>query len=369
MPATRQHTAISTMCLIGGIILMLIADAFPLQAQEWHPGWPEKDQKDWIQLKSGEWLRGDMDLFRDLKMEFDSDKLKELQIKWEDIVAFRLPREMTFVFEGQKVYTGSASMRDGVIRINTESGPLDFNRRDLLTIIEGKPRERNFWAAKLSLGTTFQSGNTDKIDLSSRLQLKREATRSSLSLEYRGSYSEVSKLETVNNHKGIILINLFISRMFYVTPATVEYYSDKFQNIDARYTLGAGVGYYFFRQSNIDWSVGLGGGYQVTEFLSVEAGEDPKEKNGSVIPSTNLDWDITGDIELEFEYRSLIGVPDRKSSSHHAAMDLSIDFYKDIFELTLSLLWDRVDNPKAYSDGTVPEKDDLKVVFGFGVDI
>jgi len=368
MSAIRMRALNSGSFIAIGTILLLIVTVLPVRSQEWHPIGPSKDNKDWVQLKSGEWLRGNMDLFRDLKMEFDSDELDDLVFDWEDISAFRMPREMTFVFEGQRVHTGTASMRDGMIRINTESGPQEFPRVDLLSIIEGKPRERNFWSTKASIGYTQWIGNTEQIDLATRIFIKREATRSRLSLDYRGEFSEVRSAETVNKHKGNMLFDLFISRKFFITAASYEYYSDKFVNIDYRNTLGAGVGYFIFRQSKIEWSVGVGGAYQVTTFLSVEEGEDIRERSGSVIPSTDLDWDITKNIEWELEYSSRIGVPDIKTSTHHAASHISIDIYKDIFELTFTVTWDRIDNPKAFEDGTVPKKDDIKMIFGFGID-
>ncbi len=266
MPVSRTKTSIlASLCLV----MLLIGTALPVSAQEWHPTGPEKDQKDWVKLKSGEWVRGKMELFRDLKMEFDSDELDDLKLDWDDIIGFRFPREMTFVFEGQRIYTGSASMLDGMIRINAEGGPVDLPRRELLSIIEGTPRERNFWSAKVSVGFTQRTGNTEQIDLSTRLSGKREATRSRLSLDFRGNFSESKGEETVNNLNGTAELDLFISRKFYITAASYEYYADKFQNIDYRNTIGAGVGYYVFRKSKIDWSFGLGGAYQVTEFLSV----------------------------------------------------------------------------------------------------
>ncbi len=369
MSASRHKLWNPVLCTAIGTILILIAAALPAGSQDWHPPWPEKDKKDWVQLKSGEWVRGNMDLYRDLSMEFDSDELDDLKIDWDDISAFRLPREMTFVFEGQRIYAGSASMRDGMIRINTENGTVDLPGRDLLTIIEGRPRERNFWSTQASIGYTQKTGNTEQLDLTTRLYVKREATRSRTSLEFRSNISEVQTTETVNNHKGNLLLDLFISRRFYITATSYEYYSDKFQNIYFRNTLGAGVGYFLFRQPRIDWSVGIGAGYQVTQFLSVEEGEDMDQSTGSIIPTLNLDWDITKNIEWQVEYSSRLGVPDIKTSTHHTATYLSIDFWKDIFELTFSITWDRVDNPQPFEDGTIPEKDDIKMVFGFGIDI
>ena len=357
------------MGVLISIVFGLSVCPTPARSQEWHPEEPSKSEKDWVQLKSGEWLRGSIDLFRDLKMDFDSDELDDLVIDWEDIAAFRAPRNLTFVFTGERVVVGPATMQDGVIRISTEDGIREFGRLELLSIIEDTPREINFWSSNAFFGITLRTGNTEQTDFSAWLKIKREATRSRLSLEYRGDFSEVSGEETVNSHKGTMLFDLFISRRFFITPFSYEYYSDKFQNIDYRSTIGAGVGYFLFRKSRIDWSVSLGGGYKVTTFLSVEEGEDMKDKTGSLIPSTKLETDITKDIELHIEYSSMIGVPDIESSTHHAAGTISIDIYKDIFELTFSVIWDRVDNPKAYEDNTVPEKDDLKMVFGFGIDL
>jgi putative salt-induced outer membrane protein YdiY len=302
-------------------------------------------------------------------MEFDSDELDDLVLDWEDITAFRTPSEMTYVFDGQLIYTGSASMRDGMIRINTVDGVRELPRRDLLSIIESNTREWNFWSVKASVGYTQRAGNTEQVDLSVSANVKREATRSRLSLEYRGDLSETQGAETANNHKASGMIDLFISRKLYITAVSYEYYSDKFQNINHRNTVGAGMGYFIFRRSKVDWSIGIGGGYQVTEFLSQEEGEDSSEKTGSVIPTIDLDWDITKNIEWELEYSSRLGVPDIKTSIHHAATTISIDFYKDIFELKFSVNWERVDNPKAFEDGSVPKKNDIKTIFGFGIDL
>jgi len=351
------------------VALLLAGAAVPSWAQEWQPTAPVKDGKDWVQLKSGEWVRGNIDLFRDLEMEFDSDELDDLVIEWDDIIAFRAPRNMTFVFAGQRIVYGPATMSEGIIRITTADGLREFSRDELLSIIEGVPKERNFWSVKASVGITVRTGNTEQSDMSNSVTVKREATRSRLSLDYKGDFSEISGEQSVNKERANLLFDLYISRKMYITAGSFEYYYDKFQNIDSRITFGAGVGYFLFRQSKIEWAVELGGAYQLTRYISVEAGRDTKDGTGAVIPATTLEADITKDIELDFEYRSRIGVPRIKASTHHVAGKISIDFYKDIFELNFSVNWDRVDNPQPYEDGTVPKKSDLKMIFGFGIDI
>jgi hypothetical protein len=346
-----------------------IAGVSPGLTQEWHPPEPAANEKDWVQLSSGEWVRGTIDLFRDLKMEFDSNDLDDLVIDWADIAAFRSPRVLTFAFTGERTATGTSSMKDGVILVTTDTGIQEYPRRDLLSIIEGSPREINFWSAKASIGITARAGNTDQEDANTMVRIKREAIRSRLNLYYQGNFGDVNGERTVENHRANLDMNFFISRQIYVTPLAIEYYADKFQNIDYRYTIGAGGGYYLFRQGNIDWSLGLGGGYQATDFISVEAGQDQKEETGTVIPSTLLETDITSDIELDFDYMANIGVPDPKKSTHHLTALLTVDFFRDIFELSLSFTWDRVENPVAREDGTVPDRDDFRTAFGFAVDL
>lgn len=338
-------------------------------AQEWHPPEPVPNEKDWVQLSSGEWIRGTIDLFRDLKMEFDSEDLDDLVIDWEDVAGFRSPRILTYVFTGQRVVTGTASMRDGTIRITSNGEDREFSRRELLSIIEGSPSEINYWSAKASIGVTARAGNTDQADVNTIVKIKREATKSRLNLGYQGNFGEVGGERTIDNHRASADFSFFVSRRFFLTPAWVDSYFDEFQNIDYRTAIGAGGGYYLYRQSEVDWSVSLGAGYRFTRFVSVEAGEDLDEDTGSIIPVTQLDWDITGDIEVDLTVVSQVAIPDPKLSTHHATLLLTIDFFRDIFELSSSLTWDRVESPKANEDGTVPERDDLRLTFGFAVDL
>jgi putative salt-induced outer membrane protein YdiY len=357
--------ALRVPALVG--VLALLAP--PVLAADWHPEEPGPDSKDWVQLTSGEWVRGSIDLFRDLEMQFDSDDLDDLTIDWEDIAAFRSPRMLTLVFTGNRVATGTASMKDGVIRVTTRAGELEFQRGELLSIIEGEPREINFWSAKGSLGFTGRSGNTNQSDLAAQVRIRREATLSRFNLAYNGNFSEISGEQTTNNHRGTADINYFLSRKFYVTPLSLELYADEFQNIDQRTTVGAGAGYYFYRSGDLEWSVGLGGAYRKTSFTSVEAGDDASQETGAVVPSTAFDADLTGDIELTADYTAQIGVPDAKQSTHHAGALLTIDLVGDILELSTSFTWDRVESPQRDADGDVPKRDDFRLSLGFSVDI
>ena len=54
--------------------------------------------------------------------------------------------------------------------------------------------------------------------------------------------------------------------------------------------------------------------------------------------------------------------------THHAVTGIVVEL-TDMFDLDLSLVWDRSSNPRAETDGQVPERDDFQLIIGFGVDI
>jgi hypothetical protein len=351
--------------IVGGFVL-----APPAMAQEetWQPPAPSPESMDWVKLKSGEWLRGNIDLMRDDKLYFDSDKLDNLEIDWGDIAEIRSPQILTFTFMKGGVVTGTCSMRDGLIKVDTGTGVREFERSDLLSILEGRARERNFWSLKSTLGIIARAGNSEQADATVFLRLRREATRSRFDTEYTGNIGSVQKEQNVNNHRFDTNYNVFVSRRLFLTPVGGEIFTDKFQNIEYRATIGAGFGYYLWRTSKFDWFLQLGGAYQSIQYVSVQAGEDQRTDNGAAIPIMSIEWDITSDIEFEFNYNSQIGVPETKNAFHYLFVLLSIEI-SSYLDWDTSLQWNHNENPVADAEGNVPERDDYRLSVGLGVDI
>ncbi|MGD8700626.1 MAG: DUF481 domain-containing protein [Gemmatimonadales bacterium] len=356
---------------LGGIALatasMLIAA--PLTAQEaWRPPEPTTDADDWIRFSSGEWLRGDIRVLRDDVLEFESEELDELEIDWDDVAELRSARVLTYTFVDIGVVSGTAVMRDTLLVIRTEREEREFPRSALLTIIEGEPTEWNFWSLKVSLGFIGRRGNTDQQDLNTVALLRRTAPRTRLFVDYQGNFSETNDVKTLSNHRVSATFDYILTRGFFITPVAGEYYKDKFANIDPRWTIAAGVGVFLSRKSSFEWWVQVYGGYQSTSFASTEPGEDEQENSAAAIPSTSIELDITGALELLFNYRSQVTIPDAKGTTHHTFALLSYELLS-VLTLDTSLTWDRVENPKRDNEGNVPKRDDFRLYFGIGLDI
>jgi hypothetical protein len=330
------------------------------------PPAPSPKDYDWIQLKSGEWLKGDITSLRDEELEFDSDELDEQTFDWKDIAELHSARNNIFRFEGNLVVSGPAVMRGDTILISEGGTQRDFERKQLVAIVPAAEREWDRWSGKASLGATLRAGNTEQLELSSTAWIRRETARSRIRLDYSGSYGVLDGEQNVNTHRAQSKWDVYWTRNLYFTPVTFEVYRDPFTNIGLRLSPSSGVGYHLFR-GRFDWSLEAGAGYQWTRFESVESGEPPDSSTGLITFGSVFESEITKRIDFDLTYRIQITVPNFDNTSHNMVGVLSVDLRKYL-DLDVSMTWDRVRSPQPLADGTVPESDDYRLVVGLALD-
>lgn len=327
----------------------------------------ESDTFDWIQLKSGEWLKGQIKSLQNEALEFDSEEMDEHEFKWEDIIIVRSPRLNSMGFEKAGLAEGSVLITGDEVKVISKSGTKTFPRSDLLAITPTGERERNKWSGKLSLGLNLRTGNTEEAIYNAQGTLERRTPSTRLSLDYLGNYSHINGSTNANNQRVTGQFDYFLSRQLYVRLPDAEYYRDPVQNIDRRITLGASVGYDLFRTRRVEWDVSAGPAYQRNEFVSVESGQSPTEDSVTVVVSTHLDVQLTKRIDWILDYRGQLSKKESGGTTHHANSTLEFEIHKK-FKLDVSLIWDRVTSPVSESGGATPTPDDFQLVTSLGID-
>jgi hypothetical protein len=212
----------------------------------WRPPPLEPDKKrakDWLLLKSGEVLRGEIEYLREDKVQFDSDELEDLEIDWSDVIGFGSPRRNTYRFGNDVIVTGTAEMRAGAIRVDTGTEVREFPRSALYSMIEGELREIDYWSLRAGLGLTLRSGNSDQADLTARVEVKRETALTRTLASYETAYSQVESNDVTDNQRVIGYFAYFITTRTSLAAPIVELYRDRVRNVDLRTTVAAGVGY------------------------------------------------------------------------------------------------------------------------------
>ena len=84
---------------------------------------PPEDGFDWIQLKSGEWLKGTFKGMQERKLDFDSSELDFRSFDWEDIRQVRTAGEVEIRLVDGEIHSGR------VLITPTEARTLDITGR------------------------------------------------------------------------------------------------------------------------------------------------------------------------------------------------------------------------------------------------
>lgn len=365
------------------LAMSLFAQAGLARAEDWAPPEPMPDEFDWIQMSSGEWLKGEIKVLYKESMEFDSDELGLLTLDIGDIKVIRSAQTLSVRSTDNRTATGQLLLEGETAQVIGETTET-FDRGEVIAITAGVPKERNFWAGKVSLGANLRSGNTDQTEFSGNAKFQRRTVKNRIIFNYLGSFSETKvpnattgkkeNVQTANNHRLTGVWDYFLSERWFLRPLSGEYYRDPFQNIAHRWTIGTGIGYQIIDTSKIDWQVFAGPSYVWTKYEDVEEGASDTDDSVTLSAGTIYNHELTDWIDFVYDYRFQFGNEDIGRYTHHMLAGFSFELIGDL-DFDFSLIWDRVEEPRPYPDPSdpndppsliTPEKDDYRLVFGLG---
>ncbi len=326
------------------------------------------DTYDWIRLTSGEWLKGEVHWMREKDIEFDSEKLDILTFSWSKVSQLHSPRVNTYVFEGKIDVVGRAVITKENVIIETADGVLTYPRDQLLAILEGAKRERNWWSTRLSVGFTGNAGNTNQGQLNMGWNLVRRDPRTRSRMSYTGDFAYSNGEQNVNRHLGGVDVLVYYSRRLFFSPASAQFLNDQFQNLKLRATPGAGAGVHVFDTKKVEWDLEGALGYQYIRFLSTAAGVENPQSDGFVGVRTYADFDFTDDVELIIEWTTNVVYTRIGLTNHVGRTTFSVEI-TDIFGLETTFRFYRTERPPPRADGTVPERNDYQLIVGLALEI
>jgi len=338
----------------------------PVAWAEWEPPPPMPDEFDWVQLVSGEWLKGEIRAMYEDSLEFDSEELDLLSLDFEDVRMIRSAQKLSVRVSRDRVATGKLLVDGDAVTVFGEVQQR-FTRGELLTITRAARSRRDYWSGDITLGGNFRSGNTDQTEISTAITLKRRTIVSRATLDYLATLTRNNGVESANNHRLKLNWDRFVNDRLFIRPLFGEWYRDPFQNIEARFTGGTGVGYQLIDNKKTDWSVFAGPAYQSTKFFEVEEGTSDTEGSWAFSIGTDYETAITKWLDFTYDYSAQITSEAAGRYNHHMVGSLEFDLVGSL-ELDLSLVWDRIESPKQNADGTFPEKDDYRLILGLTYD-
>jgi len=321
------------------------------------------DGSDWLRLKSGEWLRGEITVLDRESLQFDSAELDDLEIDWKDVAEVRTAREFTLLLEGREELVGTVQVLDDRVVVEQGGRLRDLDRADLVRMVPGEPKESNFWSGKIAIGGTVRRGNTDQLDATGSVTLLRRTARSRLPIDWYSAYAKLEGVNVTDNERLRARYDWFLNSRLFVTPLGFELFRDDFQNIELRASPYTGLGYTVVDRGRIEWDVSTAVGYRMTRYASVEAGADSQDESATGIVGTTVSWEPTSTVDVDLVYSAEVGLGDFEDSNQLTSLNVSVDLWWD-FDLDVRLQWNRIGEPAPDADGVAPEKDDLQLTVG-----
>ncbi len=350
----------------------------PESVDPWEAFEPPADSEfDWLQLTSGEWLKGDFKVLYDYTLEFDSDELDLLEFDFEDVKQLRTRGMKSVFIEEEEGRRNTATLR-GVLEIKEDQVVLrrkDYEvkipRSRVISIAGGRQRERDYWSGMVSFGATVRGGNTETTDITVMANAKRRTAATRFNADYLSNYSYAGTgdagVETANNQRLNGYYDRFLTGKFFWQVLAAEFYRDPFTNIDGQYSASMGGGLDLLHTSRTEWNINLGAGFQQQQFVSVEAGESDSSSSPFMTAGTFFDYEINGSVDYLFDYSLRWLNKDNGQYTHHMLTKISVDLIKDL-DLDVSFIWDRIEKPQRGADGILPQQDDYQLIVSLAYD-
>ncbi len=339
-------------------------------AEVWSPPTPVFSQKyDWLKLRSGEWLKGDIISMYDDELEFESDEFDTITFDWEKVTELRSRFDQQIRFANGEVKQGFLIVKDNHLVVISGGTEQHYPLSELLSITSSSDDRKELWDGKVSLGIDVNTGNVNQLDylVSARVQRRTPFTRFKVDFTYNYSKSTADENELVITDTSRLTSNLdwFYSSKVFFRVFDYEHFKDLQQNIKSRDTLGLSLGYHIYQNKRLQWDVTLGPSYQQTVYYN--ATDEDDQKSGVIALGTLFDYSVSSRLDFLFDYQ--LQFVEERSGKRNSHLKTGFEFeFKNNFELDVMLYLDRVAEPVASTGVSPPQSNDYRLVVSFGYD-
>ena len=337
------------------------------QKARWEELSPTPVEADWVQTKSGEWFKGKIKAMYNEKLEFDSDEIGDYTFDFEDVQQIKSHQILSVNIENFALVSGIVRLKGDEITIIQGDVQYTFKREKIISFAPDAKDERNFWSGKVTFSFDLRKGNSDQVDYSGQLNLKRRTAKSLFNIDYLGRISSKNSTEIANDHRLNIKYDRYITRYFFWTPISAEYYTDRYKNIANQVTAGAGIGYTIYDDKDTFWSVSGGPAVVYTDYDTVEENQEKENYSPAFEVSTKLEYELSKITDLKFDYKITLSDSKVGHYKHHMVMKFENELLSWL-DLDLTGVWDYVASPQEDDQGNIPKKSDFQFLVGIGID-
>jgi len=310
--------------------------------------------EDWLWLKSGEFLIGNIEDLYEEKMAFDSDDLGDLKIKWKDISRINSRQLFTVRTINGEIVTGTIALEDGILVVSNNRQH-KIPQDDLMTLIAGLETGANIWEGKITFGANLSSGNINKLEYNTNAELSRHTTASRIKASYIAIIGETDNVQTDENHRFTTTYDVYSDKDLFFRPLDLSLFRDPLQNVNSRINVGMGIGYQFIDDGDQELEMNLGPSYLYTKYEYTDTQLTSSDSSLAVSLTVDYEREIHDQIDFELSYKITATESELGGYLQNTKMNFDIEL-TDVLDFEITFFWDRVNNPLFDVDGMQLEK-------------
>ena len=284
-------------------------------------------------LDDGSRLHGELTLLRDGQMHLVTDFAGELTIERKRLESLQTDDAMLLRTQGgDDLLARPVIMDEGRQEFETaQAGPANITFADIVDIrapgalgpqaqaradkqAERAERERELqamlWSGRIEAGVQGSSGNSQNRSSDVRVMIRRERPNNRWIADYELHRASQNDEQTEDEDRASLRYEQDFSERAFAF-AQIEAERDEFEDVDLRYRITVGPGYFLLQQPDHELKLRVGGGFEQERF-------EDSENNNSFVATAGYDYriDLWRWLRLTHEFTYLPEVDDTPSENY-----------------------------------------------------
>jgi putative salt-induced outer membrane protein YdiY len=242
---------------------------------------------DQITMKNGDRLSGTIVSSDAKTLVLKTDYADAITIKWDLVQQVESSQPLYVGTKGGQVIVGPVTTSDDKLAVATkESGSVAVAKADVTSLRNADeekkaeaaldrlqhPHLADLWAGSLDTGLGVVTGNSQSTNFTFGLNAVRAATRDKITYYTTAAFSRSTvngvAATTAQAIAGGVRYDLNLSDKSFAF-GTVDLFNDRFQDLDLRTVLGAGVGYHAIKDDRTSLDVLVGAAFDRESFTTL----------------------------------------------------------------------------------------------------
>jgi len=323
---------------------------------------------DEVVMKDGSRVMGTVVSMEENRLVFKTAFAGDITIKWDQVARLSSDKPMEISLGDKKIYKGRlVQSEEGTIVLQPEKGPETgpLAMADIKTLSPPKPPPKWEFGGRLSLGASYEEGNTEKdtFNIDGQLELYKYPHR--FITNFEASIEKSFNVKTDDKSLANLSYHRFLTENWYLGVSGM-FEQDEFADLDNFWAAFVGPGYQFWKSKDgKNLSIAAGPGYASEHYSKPQPSMGGRDNRDYAAAGWSLDfdtWFFKKTIQPFFVNTGVISLEDSSVWRTRIRTGIRFPMLYQVFG-SIQYNWDWVNSP---ADGKKEHDEAIMIKLGYG---